>query len=328
MDDAAQESQCFGDVAAVVADAFFGRANVGGEKGLHAARFGKDIGRMAQLGSLDDHRGLESEDVFVTEQIKSLCAPAELTVEKVVVVGSPVDRSNIEVSRDSQVPANPLEVSPLYRFPLDTLADPGKRVRELAETMIGLAGRFHLFGCASGQLDGQAAGHGSLPLDQLPLAAPVAILACLDKRGLDLHLGRKEMLPLVPCLVPGQGHGGLVHQDLQLSARIPVQRPVAVELKLAQGCPEAALPALGKEGCDPPDKEGLAVTRSVAQHNDRSETAVGKERRRRRVRQKTLVTGSQLRVGQDVEGPFGGREGGFGSVLSAQLQLTKSEGQA
>src|SRR5215471_5888145 len=153
---------------------------------------------MAQLWSLDDRRGLESKDVFVPEQIETACAPTELAVEKVVVVGPPGDLSNIEVSRNSQVPANPLDVPPLHRFTLDALADPGNRVRELAETMIGLAGRFHLFGCAGGQLDGQAAREGSLPLDQLPLAPTVAILTCLDKRGLNLHLGRKEMHPLVP----------------------------------------------------------------------------------------------------------------------------------
>ena len=65
----------------------------------------------------------------------------------------PGDISNIEVSRNSQVPANPLEVTPLHRFTLDALADLGKRVRELAETMIGLAGRFHVFRGAGGQLD-------------------------------------------------------------------------------------------------------------------------------------------------------------------------------
>src|SRR5215472_3352993 len=328
MNDPAQESHYFSDVAGVIADVFLGRPNVGGEKGLHAPRLGKDIGRMAQLWSLDDHRGLESKDVFVPEQIEIPRAPAELAVEKVVVVRPPVDLSNIEVSRNSQVPANPLEVCPLHRFTLDTLADPGNRVRELAETMIGLPGRFYLVDGAGGQLDGQAAGEGSLPLDQLPLAPTAAILACLDKRGLNLYLGREETLPLVPGLVPDQGHGGLVHQDLQLSARIPVQCPVAVELKLAQGRSEAALSALGKEGCDSSDKEGLAVTRSVAQHNDRSETAIGKERRRRKVRQKTLVTGAQFRVGQDVESAFGGRESGFGSILGAQLKRTKFEGQA
>src|SRR6516225_9712041 len=181
MDDAAQKSQCFGDVAAIGADVFLSRPNVGGEKGLHAPGFGKDIGRMAQLWSLDDHRGLKSKDVFVPEQIETPCAPAELAVEKVVVVGPPVDRCNIEVSRDSQVPANPLQVSPLPRFTLDTLADPGERVRELAETMIGLAGGFHLFDGTGGQLDGQATGQGSVPLDQLPLAGTVTILACLDE---------------------------------------------------------------------------------------------------------------------------------------------------
>src|SRR5215470_5475377 len=101
MNDAAQESQCFGDVAAVAADVFLGRPNVGGKKGLHAPGFGKNIGRMAQLRSLDDRRGLESKDVFVPEQIEIPCAPAQLAVEKVVVVGPPVNLSNIEVSRNS-----------------------------------------------------------------------------------------------------------------------------------------------------------------------------------------------------------------------------------
>ena len=105
------------------------------------------------MWSLDDRRGLESKDVFVPEQIETPCAPAELAVEEVVVVRPPGDLSNIEVSRNSQVRTNPLEVSPLHRFTLDTLADPGERVRELAETMIGLAGRFHVFRGAGGQLD-------------------------------------------------------------------------------------------------------------------------------------------------------------------------------
>src|SRR5262249_54419723 len=153
--------------------------------------------------------------------IETPCAPAELAVEKVVVVGPPVDLSNIEVCRNSQVPANPLQVSPLHRFTFNALADPGKRVRELAETMVGLAGRFHVFRSVGGQLCGQAAGEGSLPLDQLPLAATVAVLACLDKRGVNLHFGWQEMLPLVPCLVPDDGHGGLVHEDLQLSGADP-----------------------------------------------------------------------------------------------------------
>src|SRR5262249_61674313 len=121
--------------------------------------------------------------------------------------------------------------------------------------------------------------------------------------------------------------GGGVHQRLTLSARPTVECPVSVEHKLAQRRTEAALSARGKEGCDSSGKEVLAVTRSVAQHNARSKTAVGKERRRRRVRQKTLVTGSQFRVGKDVESAFGCRESGFGSTLGAQLQLTESESQ-
>src|SRR3974377_1200698 len=104
----------------------------------------------------------------------------------------------------------------------------------------------------------------------------MTVFAGLRKGSPNLHLGAQELLPLVPGLVPDDGHDRLVHHHLKLSPGVAVQGAVAVELKLAQRRPEAPLPAVRKEGNDSPDKERLPVAGAPTQHDDRSKTAAGK----------------------------------------------------
>ena len=65
MDDPAEKAQHLSDIAAVLPNVFLGGPGVDGEKCLRATGFGKDVSRMAQLGSLDDRGGLEKKDVLV-----------------------------------------------------------------------------------------------------------------------------------------------------------------------------------------------------------------------------------------------------------------------
>src|SRR5260370_32788705 len=56
--DAPQVAQAFGYVASVIEDVFLGGPRIIGEENSHASRFGEDVGRMTEFGSLNDHTAL------------------------------------------------------------------------------------------------------------------------------------------------------------------------------------------------------------------------------------------------------------------------------
>jgi len=109
------------------------------------AGFRKHISRVTELGRFNGDRSLKAEDVFIPKQVHLPRSSAELVVEELVVVRPPRDLSDIEVSRNLQLPANRSERLPFNRLTFNALPRAGKRVRELAESMVGPAGNLHFF---------------------------------------------------------------------------------------------------------------------------------------------------------------------------------------
>src|SRR5437870_4132733 len=106
--------------------------------------------------------------------------------------------------------------------------------------MVAPSRRLDLLGDVGRKLHLDAARQGGLPLDQLPLAALMMILARLDECSPQLDLGSEQVFPLVPSCIPNDWHGRLVEYDFKFPPNIAVDGAIAVEVKLAQGCVEAS----------------------------------------------------------------------------------------
>jgi len=86
--------------------------------------------------------------------------------------------------------------------------------------MIGSFGRFDLQMEIGRQFDLQPAWQCRLPVDELPRAPTLAILAAPYERALDLNLGSQQMLPLIPGAVPECMEGGWIEPQLELATRV------------------------------------------------------------------------------------------------------------
>ena len=140
MNRAAQESQLFGHVLAVVADVVFADPGVQGKKTPHAAGLGENIGGMTEFRGLNHDRLLQIEDVFGPEQIDLPGATRELAIEERVIVGTPADLHDVEVTGDVKIRAHLLEFrffdSPVFESQTNLVQGPGV----LTNAMIPLAG--------------------------------------------------------------------------------------------------------------------------------------------------------------------------------------------
>src|SRR5580693_4627722 len=69
MNDAAEEPERFGDIAAVEPDVLTGRLGILPHPMLNVSWLCEDVGCMTGLRHLNDYRFLEIENVFVTEHV-------------------------------------------------------------------------------------------------------------------------------------------------------------------------------------------------------------------------------------------------------------------
>ena len=85
----------------------------------------------------------------------------------------------------------------------------------------------------------------------------------VDECAAQLDLGAHEMSSLVPHRIPNDMHRRLVKCDLNFPSHIAVYGAIMVKVKIAQWCPEAALPMLGG------GKDGICVAKTVAHSSSR-----------------------------------------------------------
>src|SRR5205823_15136082 len=111
-----------------------------------------------------------------------------------------------------------------------------------------------------------AARHGGLPHDQMPLAALVTVLARLHESALQIDLDAQQMFPSIPGGIPNDWHGRLVEYDFKFPPNIAVDGAVAIEVKSAQGRVEAAFLLFGHEREDSGGEERLAIARAISRY--------------------------------------------------------------
>jgi hypothetical protein len=101
VDETAQKPQPFSYVPAVVPKVVLGHVPIGCQKLRHAGRVGEKIGRMTELRGLHQYSRFTIENVFRTKEIDSTSTPAELFVEKGIVVWLPRNQSDVKIARDA-----------------------------------------------------------------------------------------------------------------------------------------------------------------------------------------------------------------------------------
>src|SRR2546428_10325293 len=125
--------------------------------------------------------------------------------------------------------------------------------------MVAPSCRCNLLGDVGGEFHLDAARQGGLPLDQVPLAASVTVLARLDECSPQFDLGAQQVFPLIPSGIPNDWHGRLVERDLKFSPGVAVECAVIVEIELAQGSAEATFVLFGQERQDLCNEERLTI---------------------------------------------------------------------
>src|SRR5437667_7970579 len=155
--------------------------------------------------------------------------------------------------------------------------------------MVAPSRRLDLLGDVGRKLHLDAARQGGLPLDQLPLAALVTVLARLDERSAQFDLGAQQVFPLVPRGIPNDWHGRLVDCNFESSPNVAVNGATAVEVKSAQGRVEAAFALFGQEGQDARGEERLTIARAVSGCQKRTKAAIRKEGRCRWIPQQRVI---------------------------------------
>ena len=83
---------------------------------------------MTQFGGLDRNPSGEIKDVLFSVEVQPPSSPAELLIEERIVVGLPVDLSDVEVAGDAEVPTEAAQMFPLQRLALDAGTDFGQGV--------------------------------------------------------------------------------------------------------------------------------------------------------------------------------------------------------
>jgi hypothetical protein len=81
-------------------------------------------------------------------------------------------------------------------------------------------------------------------------------------------------------------------------------------------------------GQEATSEEGSPVFRQIPGDDALSETAVRKQRRRRTILKESVVTGSEMRMRQEVEGTLGPVQLRTGRLHGVELDTTDSIGEA
>src|SRR5690348_15683499 len=123
MNDSPQESQPFRDISTILPDRLLRSAGVSSQESFDALGLRKQVRRVTQLRCLNRNPSFELHDVFIAEEVEPSRPPAELEVEERFVVGLPREPGDVEVPRDTDVPAKAAQLFPLHRLTLDAGAD-------------------------------------------------------------------------------------------------------------------------------------------------------------------------------------------------------------
>ena len=113
MNEPSYEAQPLADIVSVAPNVVLRDLGVQGEETLHTSWLCEYVGGMAQLRRLDDDRLLKGENVFATKQVGSAGSTRELTVEERVIIGTPTDLSDIEISRNTHRRTHPFQLCSL-----------------------------------------------------------------------------------------------------------------------------------------------------------------------------------------------------------------------
>ena len=123
MNDTPQESQPLRHVSTILPDCFLGGTGVSGEEGFDALGLRKQVRRVTQLRCLNRNPSFELHDVFIAEEVEPSSPPTKLAVEERFVVRLPREPGDVEVPRDTEVPAQAVQQFPSHRLTLDASAD-------------------------------------------------------------------------------------------------------------------------------------------------------------------------------------------------------------
>ena len=292
MNHTAEKSQFFRCAIAIIPDIVLADPGVERKKAFHAAWLGKNISGVAELWGLHHNRLLKVENIFGPERIYLPGAARELAIEERVVVGTPADLCDVEVSRNTKIRANLFELRFFDSAVFESRAHLIQRPRVLAEAMICAASCLHLLLEVTGESDAQPTGQSSLPFHELPLAAALAIFAALHEGCVDLELDTRKMLPLVPGGIPNRVQGGRIQPELKLSAYVTAHCRIVVEITFPQRNMKPALPAIRHEPENPTGKEGASIARGRTLDQKRTKAAVGKGSRCLWIGQEPVVAGT------------------------------------
>jgi hypothetical protein len=127
-----------------------------------------------------------------------------------------------------------------------------------------------------------------------PLFGSVLVFAALYECRIDLHLGSEQVFPLIPAGIPYQAYGSVIDPKLQFATGIAVQSTVVVEIAFAKRGMKPALPTLWQESQNAVHEKGLAITRTLADSEQRAEATIGKGRGALRVGQERVITGMEF----------------------------------
>ena len=93
-----QKTEVLGCIVAVSPNVVLRNLGVQGKKGIHAPGLGEDVGGVAKLRRFDDDSLLNVKNVFIPKQIDPARTARELAVKERIIVRSPADVCDIEVT--------------------------------------------------------------------------------------------------------------------------------------------------------------------------------------------------------------------------------------
>ena len=178
------------------------------------------------------------------------------------------------------------------------------------------------------ECDLDATGQSRLPVDQMPLAAAKPVFPALDESRLYAEFRTDQVAPLVPRRVERERQRDRIQDQFCFAPAVTIDCVAIVELNLPEGSPKAPLPAIREERQDLPGEKGLTVRREFSGGKQSAEAAVGKERRRLRIEEQSLIAGAEIGVREEIEGAFDGLDLIFRCGVGLKLEEPHFESQS
>ena len=152
------------------------------------------------------------------------------------------------------------------------------------------------------------------------------------KVAVDADLRRYEMLPLVPGRIPAERKKRGIDIHLCFPAAIAIQRIPIEVFNAAQRSAKLALPLVRQIRQQAAHEEGVPILRQFARDNALAEAAVGEQGRSVGILKEGVVTGAEVGMRQEVEGPLGALHlwlgGGVGFKFKPANSVRKAQDPA